>query len=95
MKPHSYLVLENYIGGKFLPCRSHVDSYDPSTGEVYCRVPDSGEEEVGDPGTNPGFSSFFFYPSLTRCIFDFNGESVRSACLCFATKSSEVASFLT
>ncbi|XP_041815076.1 2-aminomuconic semialdehyde dehydrogenase isoform X3 [Chelmon rostratus] len=42
----SYLVLENFIGGKFVPCRSHIDSYDPSTGEVYCKVPDSGEEEV-------------------------------------------------
>ncbi|XP_017282795.1 2-aminomuconic semialdehyde dehydrogenase [Kryptolebias marmoratus] len=40
------LVLENFIGGKFTPCRSHVDSYDPSTGEVHCRVPDSGKEEV-------------------------------------------------
>lgn len=40
------LMLENYIGGKFLPCNSYIDSYDPSTGEVYCRVPDSGKEEV-------------------------------------------------
>ncbi|XP_023605854.1 aldehyde dehydrogenase family 8 member A1 isoform X2 [Myotis lucifugus] len=40
------LVLENFIGGKFLPCNSYLDSYDPSTGEVYCRVPDSGKEEV-------------------------------------------------
>lgn len=43
------LVLENFIGGKFVPCRSHIGSYDPSTGEVYCKVPDSGEEEVGHP----------------------------------------------
>ncbi|XP_076612505.1 2-aminomuconic semialdehyde dehydrogenase [Chaetodon auriga] len=42
----SHLVLENFIGGKFVPCRSHIDSYDPSTGEVYCKVPDSGKEEV-------------------------------------------------
>uniref|UniRef100_V9KKH3 2-aminomuconic semialdehyde dehydrogenase n=1 Tax=Callorhinchus milii TaxID=7868 RepID=V9KKH3_CALMI len=42
----TYLVLENYIGGKFTPCSSHIDSYDPSTGEVYCKVPDSGEQEV-------------------------------------------------
>lgn len=40
------LVLENYIGGKFVPCSRHVDSYDPSTGELYCRVPDSGVAEV-------------------------------------------------
>ncbi|XP_049731589.1 2-aminomuconic semialdehyde dehydrogenase isoform X3 [Elephas maximus indicus] len=40
------LILENFIGGKFLPCNSYVDSYDPSTGEVYCRVPNSGKEEI-------------------------------------------------
>ncbi|RVE56019.1 hypothetical protein OJAV_G00231930 [Oryzias javanicus] len=40
------LVLENFIGGKFVSCQQHIDSYDPSTGEVYCKVPDSGKEEV-------------------------------------------------
>ncbi|KAK6297891.1 hypothetical protein J4Q44_G00324740 [Coregonus suidteri] len=42
----THLVLENYIGGKFVPCSRHIDSYDPSTGEVYCKVPDSGKDEV-------------------------------------------------
>uniref|UniRef100_W5NH96 2-aminomuconic semialdehyde dehydrogenase n=2 Tax=Lepisosteus oculatus TaxID=7918 RepID=W5NH96_LEPOC len=42
----THLVLENYIGGKFVQCSRHVDSYDPSTGEVYCKVPDSDKEEV-------------------------------------------------
>ncbi|KAM3603424.1 uncharacterized protein V6R79_021984 [Siganus canaliculatus] len=45
-KNSSYLVLENFIGGKFVPCQSHIDSYDPSTAEVYCKVPDSGKDEV-------------------------------------------------
>uniref|UniRef100_A0A8C9KWB6 2-aminomuconic semialdehyde dehydrogenase n=1 Tax=Panthera tigris altaica TaxID=74533 RepID=A0A8C9KWB6_PANTA len=40
------LTLENFINGKFVPCSSYIDSYDPSTGEVYCRVPDSGNEEI-------------------------------------------------
>ncbi|KAM9059628.1 2-aminomuconic semialdehyde dehydrogenase isoform 2-T2 [Megaptera novaeangliae] len=40
------LMLENFIDGKFLPCSSYLDSYDPSTGEVYCRVPNSGKEEI-------------------------------------------------
>ena len=40
------LVLENYINGKFVPCGAHIDSYDPSTGKVYCKVPDSGQKEV-------------------------------------------------
>ncbi|XP_009948306.1 PREDICTED: aldehyde dehydrogenase family 8 member A1 isoform X1 [Leptosomus discolor] len=49
MMAHSkaLLVLENFIGGKFVPCSSYIDSYNPSTGDVYCRVPDSGREEVG------------------------------------------------
>ncbi|KAK7906845.1 hypothetical protein WMY93_015457 [Mugilogobius chulae] len=42
----SFLVLDNFIGGEFVPCDRHMDSYDPSTGEVYCKVPDSGPEEV-------------------------------------------------
>ncbi|XP_055043844.2 2-aminomuconic semialdehyde dehydrogenase [Misgurnus anguillicaudatus] len=42
----NYQVLENYIGGKFVPCTKHIDSFDPSTGEVYCKVPDSGPQEV-------------------------------------------------
>ncbi|XP_043818999.1 2-aminomuconic semialdehyde dehydrogenase [Dromiciops gliroides] len=42
----SLLELENFIAGKFIPCNSHIDSYDPSTGEVYCKVPDSDKEEI-------------------------------------------------
>ncbi|XP_027981174.1 2-aminomuconic semialdehyde dehydrogenase isoform X2 [Eumetopias jubatus] len=40
------LTLENFINGKFVPCNSYIDSYDPSTGDVYCRVPNSGKEEI-------------------------------------------------
>ncbi|KAL6483090.1 hypothetical protein MHYP_G00079620 [Metynnis hypsauchen] len=46
MSNQGKLVLENYIGGRFLPCKKHIDSFNPSIGEVYCRVPDSGAEEV-------------------------------------------------
>ncbi|XP_015669374.1 2-aminomuconic semialdehyde dehydrogenase isoform X3 [Protobothrops mucrosquamatus] len=42
----AHLILENYIGGQFVPCSSYLDSYDPSIGQVYCKVPDSGREEV-------------------------------------------------
>uniref|UniRef100_A0A8C1MHJ3 Aldehyde dehydrogenase 8 family, member A1 n=1 Tax=Cyprinus carpio TaxID=7962 RepID=A0A8C1MHJ3_CYPCA len=41
-----YLVLENYIGGNFVPCSKLINSFNPSTGEVYCKVPDSGPEEL-------------------------------------------------
>ncbi|XP_074846621.1 2-aminomuconic semialdehyde dehydrogenase isoform X2 [Carettochelys insculpta] len=44
--PKTLLVLENFINGEFVPCSSYIDSYDPATGDVYCRVPDSGKEEV-------------------------------------------------
>ncbi|XP_073252148.1 2-aminomuconic semialdehyde dehydrogenase-like [Porites lutea] len=40
------LMLENFINGQFVPCKNHIDSYDPSTGKVYCKVPDSDQEEV-------------------------------------------------
>ncbi|XP_030054312.1 2-aminomuconic semialdehyde dehydrogenase [Microcaecilia unicolor] len=42
----NFLVLENFIAGKFVPCTDYIDSYDPSTGEVYCRVPDSSSQEI-------------------------------------------------
>ena len=38
--------LENYIGGEFLPTSSYIKSYNPSTGEHYLDVPDSGPEDV-------------------------------------------------
>lgn len=40
------LVLENFINGQFVASETHVDSFEPSSGMVYCRVPDSGEAEV-------------------------------------------------
>ena len=42
----SVKVLENFIGGKLVPCERHIDSYNPSSGEVHLKVPDSGENEV-------------------------------------------------
>ncbi|EDO46344.1 predicted protein [Nematostella vectensis] len=40
------IVLQNFINGEFLSCDRYIDSYDPSRGEVYCKVPDSGKEHV-------------------------------------------------
>lgn len=42
----SVRVLENFIDGKLVACARHIDSFNPSTGEVHLKVPDSGEEEV-------------------------------------------------
>ena len=38
--------LENFIDGQFIPCSSHLDSYNPATGEVFLKVPDSGKQEI-------------------------------------------------
>ncbi|XP_046864515.1 2-aminomuconic semialdehyde dehydrogenase-like isoform X2 [Xenia sp. Carnegie-2017] len=40
------LTLENFINGEFLPCTQLIDSYEPSTGKPYVRVPDSDKTEV-------------------------------------------------
>ena len=38
--------LQNFIDGKLVACERHLDSYNPATGHVMLRVPDSGEAEV-------------------------------------------------
>lgn len=38
--------LENFIDGQFVLCSHHIDSYNPATGEIHLKVPDSGEEEI-------------------------------------------------
>lgn len=38
--------VENYIDGKLVKCDKYLDSFDPSTGEVWAKIPDSGEAEV-------------------------------------------------
>jgi len=40
-------VLQNYIDGQFVSCSNHIDSYNPATGEVHLKVPDSGKDEIG------------------------------------------------
>ena len=40
------LVIENFIGGKFVKSDKHLDSFNPANGEVWARIPDSGIAEV-------------------------------------------------
>lgn len=40
------VTLENFIDGEFVPASSFLDSFDPSVGEVWARIPDSGKQEV-------------------------------------------------
>jgi acyl-CoA reductase-like NAD-dependent aldehyde dehydrogenase len=38
--------VKNFINGQFVDGGESLDSYDPSTGKVYCKVPDSSEDDV-------------------------------------------------
>ncbi len=40
------IVVQNFIDGKFVEATEHMDSYDPSTGSVWAKIPDSGKLEV-------------------------------------------------
>ncbi|XP_063408066.1 2-aminomuconic semialdehyde dehydrogenase-like [Mytilus trossulus] len=40
------LVIENFINGEFVPTKSHIDSFDPSTGSVWAKIPDSDETDI-------------------------------------------------
>lgn len=39
-------VLQNFIDGQFVSCSRHIDSYNPATGEVHLKIPDSDKEDV-------------------------------------------------
>ena len=41
-----YLYVENYVHGEFEESEMYLDSYNPATGEVWARIPDSNEETV-------------------------------------------------
>ncbi|MEO6038530.1 MAG: aldehyde dehydrogenase, partial [Saprospiraceae bacterium] len=42
------LTLHNFIGGKYVPPQAglYLDNYNPATGQVFSRLPDSGPEDV-------------------------------------------------
>ncbi|XP_042893530.1 2-aminomuconic semialdehyde dehydrogenase-like [Penaeus japonicus] len=40
------MVVENFIAGVMVPCKRTMDSYEPGTGRVWARIPDSGNLEV-------------------------------------------------
>ena len=40
------LVLQNFINGEFTSTPATVDSFDPSTGQVHAKVPESGQHDV-------------------------------------------------
>ena len=40
------VVLYNFINGEFVTPKEYIDSYDPSVGEVYAKIPDSDSDDV-------------------------------------------------
>lgn len=46
MNMSELLVVENFINGHFVSTKSHIDSFDPSTGSVWAKIPDSEEKDV-------------------------------------------------
>ncbi|XP_041361231.1 2-aminomuconic semialdehyde dehydrogenase-like [Gigantopelta aegis] len=40
------VTVSNFINGKYEATSTYIDSYDPSTGEVWAKIPDSGQTEV-------------------------------------------------
>lgn len=40
------LIIENFIGGQFVKSESYIESFDPSTGEIWAKLPDSNEVDV-------------------------------------------------
>ena len=46
VKNGGLLLAENYIGGQFEVTASLLDSYEPSTGQVWAQIPDSDAADV-------------------------------------------------
>ena len=38
--------VQNFINGKFCESEKYLDSFDPSTGEVWAKIPDSNADDV-------------------------------------------------
>lgn len=45
------LTIENFINGEFVNCSDYIDSYNPATGQVWAKIPNSSEVEVNDAVT--------------------------------------------
>lgn len=42
------LEVQNFIGGKLVKCDKFLESFNPSTGQVWAKIPDSGDTEVNE-----------------------------------------------
>jgi len=48
MQDNCTVLVDNFIGGRFVATEEYLDSFDPSIGEVWARIPDSGNGEIND-----------------------------------------------
>ena len=61
--------LSNFINNVFLPTENYIESFNPSTGELNCLVPDSGKKEA-DIAVEAAHTAFkkwsdsFFLPKI-------------------------------
>ncbi|KAK7461553.1 hypothetical protein BaRGS_00038699 [Batillaria attramentaria] len=67
------LMVRNFIGGQFVDANSYLDSFDPSTGEVWAKVPDSGQAEV-DAAVDAANKAFESHLSSTPCHVGHGGR---------------------
>lgn len=63
-------VLQNFIDGEFVSCSRHIDSYNPATGEVHLKIPDSDKEDVEKAvdAANKAFIKYVDYISIFKCL---------------------------
>ena len=57
--------LSNFIDGEFIATVQYLDSFDPSSGRVYCHVPDSDSSHV-DMAVKAAKAAFPAWSSLSR-----------------------------
>ena len=61
-------VLQNFIDGQFVPCSTHIDSYNPATGEIHLKIPNSGKEDV-EKAVSAANKAFIKYEVACLSIF--------------------------
>ena len=58
------MIVQNFINGEFEPCHSYLDSYEPSQGTVWAKIPDSSEDCV-DRAVKAAKKAFLAWKSLS------------------------------
>ena len=62
------VTVHNFINGKFIAPKQYLDSYDPSTGEVWAKIPDSDTAEV-ETAIEAASKAFERYVWVCVCVY--------------------------